>query len=181
MNPYSHFHIIEQENAPKELNLIVEISTGESNKYEYNKEYGILELDRALYGPNIMPVNYCDVPQTWNVDDNDPLDAVVFTTHPIHAGTLVQGRVVGVMEMIDNGEKDYKIITVAKKDPRFNHVEHVDQLTEYQKKDIKTFMETYKYAQTGHGTVTVGEFLGPEEAYKIIEEAQQAYREKFAD
>lgn len=175
----NHFHTIKQDDAPKELNLIVEISRGDSNKYEYNHEYGILELDRTLYGPNVFPINYCDVPNTWNSDDGDPLDAVVFVSGNLVPGVLVVGKVIGVMEMEDNGEKDYKVVCVAKKDPRYNHINHVDELREFEKKDIKTFFETYKYAQTGPGTVKVGEFLGPEEAYKLIEDSMQAYKEKF--
>ncbi len=177
----SHFHIIKQDNAPKELKLIVEIAKGDSNKYEYNKDYGIIELDRVLYGPMHYPVNYCDVPGTWNYDDNDPLDAVVFSTYPIVPGALVYGRVIGVLEMIDNGEKDYKVITVNSKDPRYEHVNNMDDLAPYEKKDIKTFFETYKIPQTGPGTVEVGEFLGTEDAYKLIEESIEAYKEKFSE
>jgi inorganic pyrophosphatase len=175
----SLFHRISQEDAPEVLNLIVEIARGESNKYEYNHDLGVMELDRSLYGPNYFPVNYCDVPQTWNASDGDPLDSVVFSTHPINSGTLVQGRVVGMMEMDDNGEVDHKILCVAKKDPRFDHVETVDDLAEYQKKDIKTFFETYKIAQTGKGTVKVGRFVGPKEAHAFIRECLDAYKEKY--
>ena len=177
---HSHFHIIKQPKAPEILNLIVEISKGDSNKYEYNKDYGIIELDRVLYGPMHFPVNYCDVPGTWNVDDDDPLDAVVFSSYPIVPGALVKGRVVGVLEMIDNGEKDYKIITVNDKDPRYEHVNSVEDLTPYERKDIKTFFETYKIPQTGKDSVQVGEFLGKQEAYELIKEAMQAYNEKFS-
>lgn len=177
----SHFHVIPQDKAPEILNLIVEIRQGESNKYEYNKEFGILELDRVLYGPTYYPVNYCDVPSTWNDGDNDPLDAVVFNTHPIVPGALVRGRVIGVMEMIDNGEEDYKIICVNHKDPRYDHIDHVDQLAPYERKDIKTFMETYKIPQTGPGTVQVGKFLGPQEAYDHIKKAMIAYDKKFGN
>lgn len=177
----SHFHIIKQNKAPEELKLIVEISKGDSNKYEYNKDYGIIELDRVLYGPMHYPVNYCDVPGTWNLDDNDPLDAVIFSTYPIAPGALATGRVVGVLEMIDNGEKDYKIITVNAKDPRYEHVESMSDLAPYEKKDIKTFFETYKIPQTGPGTVEVGDFLGTDEAYKLIEESITAYKEKFSE
>ncbi len=176
----SHFHIIKQDTAPEELKLIVEIAKGDSNKYEYNKDYGLIELDRVLYGPMHYPVNYCDVPGTWNVDDNDPLDAVVFSTYPIVPGALVYGRVIGVLEMIDNGEKDYKVITVNSKDPRYEHVKDMGDLAPYEKKDIKTFFETYKIPQTGPGTVEVGEFLGPQDAYKLIEESIEAYKEKFS-
>lgn len=175
----SHFHTIKQDKAPKELNLIVEISRGDSNKYEYDHKLGILELDRVLYGPMHFPVNYCDIPGTWNKDDGDPLDAVIFATYPILPGVMAKGRVIGVMEMYDNDEKDFKIICVASKDPRYNDIHHVDDLREYEKKDIKTFFETYKHAQTGPGTVKIGEFLGPEEAYKIIEESIKDYKEKF--
>jgi inorganic pyrophosphatase len=83
------------------------------------------------------------------------------------------------MEMIDNGEEDYKIICVNKKDPRFEHIEHVDQLDPYEKKDIKTFFETYKIPQTGKDTVKVGNFLGPKEAYEHIKKAMLAYEVKF--
>lgn len=177
----SHFHIIKQNKAPEELKLIVEISKGDSNKYEYNKDYGIIELDRVLYGPAHFPVNYCDVPGTWNTDDNDPLDAVIFSTYPVVPGAMATGRVVGVLEMIDNGEKDYKVVTVNAKDPRYEHVNHVDDLTPYDRKDIKTFFETYKIPQTGPGTVEVGEFLGPQEAYKLIEESIAEYKKKFSE
>ncbi len=177
----SHFHTIGQDKAPEELNLIVEISKGDANKYEYNKDLGIIELDRVLYGPMFYPVNYCDVPGTWNEEDNDPLDAVVFSTYPIVPGALVYGRVVGVLEMIDNGEKDYKVICVNKKDPRYEHIETVDDLAPYDKKDIKTFFETYKIPQTGKSSVEVGDFLGKEEAYKLIEESIKAYKEKFSN
>jgi inorganic pyrophosphatase len=179
MNPYSPFHTIKQDKAPEELSLIVEISRGDSNKYEYNKEIGILELDRVLYGPTFYPVNYCDVPNTWNLGDNDPLDAVLFATYPVAPGVLAKGRVIGVMEMEDNGEVDHKIICVAKKDPRFDHVKHVNDLTEYQRKDLKSFMEMYKIPQTGVGTVKVGEFLGPDKAFELIKEAQAEYAKKF--
>ena len=176
----NHFHTIPQDKAPEVLNLIVEIRKGEANKYEYNKDYGILELDRVLYGPSFYPVNYCDVPSTWNEGDNDPLDAVVYSTYPIEPGTLVKGRVIGVMEMVDNDEEDYKIICVNKKDPRFEHITHVDQLAPYDKKDLKTFFETYKIPQTGKDTVKVGNYRGPKEAYDHIKKAMAPYEKKFS-
>lgn len=175
----NHFHTIPQDKAPEVLNLIVEISKGDSNKYEYNKDLGILELDRVLFGPMYYPVNYCDVPSTWNDGDGDPLDALLFNTHPVLPGTLVRGRVIGVMEMIDNGEEDYKIVCVNKKDPRYEHVTHVDQLAPYERKDIVTFFETYKIPQTGKDSVKAGKFLGPEVAYEHIKKAMTLYEKKF--
>ncbi|MDA0208068.1 MAG: inorganic diphosphatase [bacterium] len=178
-NHYSLFHRIKQENAPEELMVLVEIPEGCANKYEFDKDLGALVLDRVLYGPNVYPVNYCDVPGTWNEGDNDPLDVMLFSSFPVHPGTLAKGRVIGIMEMDDNGEVDHKVLCVAKKDPRFDHVKTVDDLTEYQKKDIKTFFETYKIPQTGRDTVKVGEFKGPEAAHAFIEECLKAYDAKF--
>lgn len=179
MASLSHFHRIPQDQAPHILNLIVEISKGDFNKYEYNSELGILELDRVLYGPTYYPVNYCDVPRTWNKGDDDPLDAVVFSTSGIMPGVVVKGRVIGVMKMVDNDERDHKIICVNHKDPRYEHVHHVDDLTPYERKDLKTFMETYKIPQTGIESVKVGRFLGPGDAYVIVEKAMKEYQAKF--
>lgn len=173
------FHTIPQEQAPKILNLIVEIEKGGRIKYEYNHELGILVCDRVLYGPVHFPVNYCDVPRTWNNSDNDPLDAVVYTTGNIMPGTLVIGRVIGVMEMIDNSKKDHKIITVNDRDPRFKHIKDYRSMREWELKDLKTFFETYKHAQTGPKSVKIGKFLPREEAYKIILESMRNYDEKF--
>jgi len=174
------FHDVIQKDAPKILKLIVEISKGDFVKYEYNHEYGVLEVDRVLYGPVHYPVVYADVPQTWNSADEDPLDAVIYSTGNILPGSLVTGRVVGVMGMVDNGEEDSKIICVNAKDPRYDHVQTVNDLPKYELKDLQTFMETYKYAQTGPGTVKITGFKGPEEAYKLIEESMKAYKEKFS-
>jgi inorganic pyrophosphatase len=174
------FHDIKQDKAPQFLKLLVEIAKGGFVKYEFNHTYGILEVDRVLYGPTHYPVTYCDVPGTWNIHDGDPLDAVVFSSGDIIPGCMVHGRVVGMMEMIDNGEKDSKIICVNDKDPRYKHVQTFKDLPEWELKDLKTFMEIYKYAQTGPGTVQVPGFLGPDEAYKFIDECIKAYKEKFS-
>jgi len=178
-NGNSHFHTIPQDKAPEILNLIVEIYQGDFNKYEYNKDLGILELDRVLYGPTFYPVNYCDVPNTWNKHDGDPLDAVVFSTGDILPGVLVKGRVIGMLEMWDNEEIDHKIVCVNHKDPRYDHVQKVEDLTPYQRKDLITFMETYKHAQTGPGTVKVGEYLDKQKAYDLIKEGLEEYNRKF--
>jgi inorganic pyrophosphatase len=175
------FHIIKQDKAPQVISVLVEIAKGDYTKYEFNHEYGILELDRVLYGPLFYPVAYCDVPGTWNNGDNDPLDAVVYCSGNLLPGTLVKGRVIGVMEMEDNGEADSKIICVADKDPRYKHVNSINDLTEYEKKDLKSFMELYKIPQTGKDTVKVGEFKDAEAAYELIENCIKTYHEKFGN
>lgn len=181
MQHTSLFHRIQQEEAPDTLSLVVEISEGDYTKYEYNHELDVLEVDRVLYGPMFYPVNYCDVPGTWNEHDKDPLDAMVFSSTPIIPGAMVTGRVIGGMEMIDNGEIDHKIICVNAKDPRFDHVQKVEDLTPYQRKDIVTFFELYKIPQTGKDTTKVGKFMDKKEAGVFINECIEMYKKKFAD
>lgn len=181
MKHTSLFHRIQQEKAPEILFLVVEISQGDYNKYEYNHELDVLEVDRVLYGPMFYPVNYCDVPGTWNEHDKDPLDAILFSSKPIVPGAMVTGRVIGAMEMIDNGEIDHKIVCVNAKDPRFEHVHSVDDLTPYQRKDVVTFFELYKIPQTGKDTTQVGKFMNKEEAGKFITECIEMYTKKFGE
>lgn len=180
MNEQSLFHRIHQDDAPDKLSLIVEISKGDCNKYELNHELGVLELDRVLYGPLVYPVNYCDVPGTWNEGDGDPLDAMVFNSAPLQPGSLVTGRVIGMMEMEDNGELDNKIICVSDTDPRYEHVKDIKDLTPYERKDMKTFFELYKVPQTGRDSVKVGEFKGKDAAAEFISKCVEAYKQKFA-
>ncbi len=175
------FHSVLQEKAPENMTLMVEISEGDFNKYEYNREHGALELDRVLYGPLFYPVNYCDVPHTWNEGDGDPLDALLFSSSPIIPGALATGRVIGMLELIDNNEIDHKIVCVNAKDPRYDHVKTIADLTPYERKDIETFFSLYKIPQTGKDTVKVGEFLDFPEAAKMIKESIKAYEIKFPD
>ncbi len=180
MKHTSLFHRVQQTKAPEVLSLIVEISQGDYNKYEYNHDLDVLEVDRVLYGPMFYPVNYCDVPGTWNEHDKDPLDALLFSSQPIIPGAMVTGRVIGLMEMIDNGEIDHKIVCVNAKDPRFDHVQKIEDLTPYQRKDVVTFFELYKIPQTGKDTTKVGEFINKDGAGKFIMECIEAYKKKFA-
>ncbi len=177
----SLFHRVQQKSAPDTLSVIVEISEGDYTKYEYNHELGVLEVDRVLYGPMFYPVNYCDVPGTWNESDNDPLDAVLFSSQPIVPGAMAKGRVIGALEMIDNGEIDHKIICVNATDPRFDHVHKVEDLTPYQRKDMVTFFELYKIPQTGKDTTKVGKFMSKEEAGKFITKCIEGYEKKFGN
>lgn len=181
MSAHSLFHIVKQEKAPEVLKVIVEIPKGDFVKYEYNHKYNVLEVDRVLYGPAVYPAVYADVPNTWNIGDGDPLDAVVYTTGNVYPGVLMTVRVIGMMEMVDNGETDNKIICVNARDPRYDNVKELSDLPPYKLKDLQTFMETYKHAQTGPGTVKIPGFKSKEEAYKEILSAMAEYQRQFGN
>ena len=99
------------------MNVIVEINKGSKNKYEIDKETGLIALDRAMHTAQDYPFDYGFVPQTlW--DDDDALDVLILTTYPLIPGILVRVRPVAMLNMIDGGESDDKIIAVPIDDPR---------------------------------------------------------------
>ncbi len=125
------------------INVIVEIPKGSKNKYEIDKESGLIRLDRAMKSAQDYPFDYGFVPQSlW--DDGDALDVVLLTTYPLHPGILVEARPVAVMRMIDGGEGDDKIIAVPKNDPRWEVVQDLSDVNKHTIKEIQHFFETYK-------------------------------------
>ena len=129
--------------APKKVNLIVEIPKGCSNKYELDKETGLIKLDRVLYSAMFYPMDYGFFPQTYWYD-GDPLDGLVMTTYPLLPGVLVEVRPVALLRMVDDGEKDEKIITVPVEDPRFDSVRDLSDIEPHILKEVKHYYERYK-------------------------------------
>jgi inorganic pyrophosphatase len=158
-----------------EMNVIIEINKGSKNKYEIDKETGIIALDRVMHSAQDYPFDYGFVPQTlW--DDGDALDVVLLTTYPLFPGLLVTARPVGIMHMIDGGEADEKMIAVPTGDPRFADVKDLKDVNPHTLKEIAHFFATYKQIQKKE--VQVGEFEGKEAAQTAFERAQKLYAEK---
>ena len=132
--------------SAEEMNVIVEIPKGSKNKYEIDKETGLIALDRVMHTSQDMPFDYGFVPQTlW--EDGDPLDVVILTTYPLHPGILVKVRAVGMMDMIDDGESDVKIIAVPVKDPRFAEIQDLSDVNKHTLKEMEHYFTTYKKLQ----------------------------------
>lgn len=160
-------------------NTIVEVSAGSINKYEIITESGQLKLDRVGYSTLAYPFTYGAIPMTWDLD-GDPLDVeIVNVTEPLVPGSLVEIRIIGAMKFIDGGEVDDKIIAVLADDRRNDHIKTYTDLGEYFLKETKYYWENYK-ALKKPGTGAVGEFLGPEDALKIIRECAERYTTDYA-
>lgn len=155
---------------------VIEIPKGGKNKYELDKETGMLRLDRVLYTATHYPANYGFIPRTY-ADDNDPLDVLVLCQEVIQPLTLVDCYPIGVLIMVDNNERDEKIIAIAKKDPFLNNYNDISELPAHISSEIKHFFEVYK--QLENKKTEVEEFLGRTEAEKIIEKSIKNYKEKF--
>lgn len=158
------------------MNVIVEINKGSKNKYEVDKKTGLIALDRASHTAQDFPFDYGFVPQSlWH--DGDPLDVIVLTTFPLLPGVLVRARPVGIMNMIDGGEGDDKIIAVPIDDPRWNEVKDLGDINKHTLKEMEHFYSTYKKLQ--NKIVEVTGFKGKEEAEKAFEEGLELYNSKF--
>ena len=131
-------------NAPDEFNVLIEIPSRSSIKYEIDEQSGLLMVDRIL-PPHIQyPANYGLVPMT-KADDGDQLDALVIG-EPLLPNCLIKVRPIAVLKMEDEGGKDDKIICVpaGRAGKEYEHIKSVDDLPMLTRKAIETFFEIYK-------------------------------------
>ncbi len=163
-------------NPPEKVNAIIEIPKGSRAKYEVDKESGLIKLDRVIYASMYYPLNYGFIPQTMG-EDHDPLDIVVLTQVSVVPLCLIPSKVIGVMQMVDRGEADDKIIAVAADDPSVSHINDVSDLPEYLRAEVTHFFENYKTLE--NKKVVIDQFLSKDRAYKIIEESIRYYKENF--
>ena len=145
-------------------------------KYEIDKDSGLLKLDRVIFSSFYYPCNYGFIPQTYG-GDHDPLDILVITSLPVVPMTLMDAKVVGVMQMVDGGEADDKIIAVAANDPGVNHYNNIEELPKHFFDELRHFFEEYKKLE--NKTVVVEEFGDKAQALNIIKEAINFYKETF--
>ena len=163
--------------TPELINVIVEIPKGSKNKYEIDKETGLIKLDRAMKSSQDYPFDYGFVPQSlW--DDGDALDVVLLTTYPLFPGILVEARPVAVMHMIDGGEGDDKVIAVPKNDPRFEDIHDLSDVNKHTIKEIQHFFETYKSIE--NKSVVINGVEGKEAAFEAVKKGLQIYADKYA-
>lgn len=162
--------------APKYVNAVIEIPRGSRAKYEVDKATGLLKLDRVIYSSFHYPVNYGFIPQTLG-DDGDPLDILVLCSQAIQPLCLVEAKVLGNMQMIDQGQKDDKIIAVAANDPSVNHYQRTEDLPQHFLLEMKNFFEQYKVLEKKK--VEIDNFQDHDTACKIISDAINLYKETF--
>lgn len=128
---------------PGLINVLIEITAGSKNKYEYDKELQAFALDRVLYSSVQYPYDYGFVPNTL-ADDGDPLDGMVIMDQPTFPGCVIAARPIGMLEMIDGGDRDEKILCVPDKDPRYAKVRSLQDVAPHRLDEIAEFFKTYK-------------------------------------
>jgi len=156
------------------LPVVIEIPAGDKNKYELDKESGLLKVDRVLYSSVHYPANYGFIPRSY-CDDGDPLDVLVLGQQPVVPLTLLFVRPIGLMHMRDQGRADDKILAVHANDPAFDHVTELDHAPPHVMTEIHRFFIDYKVLE--EKTVEVEPFEGREPALAVIRQALIDYRE----
>jgi inorganic pyrophosphatase len=155
------------------VETFIEIPAGSQNKYEWDKEKNCLRLDRVLYSPMFYPTDYGYVEETLE-EDGDPIDVLVMVTNPTLPGCLVDTRIVGVLAMADDKGIDNKLLGVPVKDPRFKHINDLNDVPPHVLKEIEHFFKVYKDLE---GKTTKIEGWGDKaKAAEILEKARANYK-----
>lgn len=158
--------------SSRDFVTVIEIEKGSKNKYELDKETGVLMLDRILYTSTHYPANYGFIPRTY-ADDLDPLDVLVLCSEPIKPLTMVRCYPIGVISMIDNGRFDEKIIAIPFNDPTYNNYTDIKQVPKHIFDEMSHFFKVYKELE-GKETA-VNEVNDADKAVEIIEKAIESY------
>ncbi len=146
---------------PGLINVLIEIPAGSKNKYEFDKDMNAFALDRVLYSSVQYPYDYGFVPNTL-ADDGDPLDGMVLMDQPTFPGCVIAARPIGMLEMIDGGDRDEKILCVPDKDPRYSAVKSLKDVAQHRLDEIAEFFKTYKNLEK-----KVTEILGWKDVYEV--------------
>lgn len=146
---------------PGVINVLIEIPAGSKNKYEFDKDLNAFALDRVLFSSVHYPLDYGFVPNTL-ADDGDPLDGMVMMDQPTFPGCVIAARPIGMLEMIDGGDRDEKILCVPVADPRYATVRSLADVAPHRLDEIAEFFRSYKNLEK-----KVTEILGWQNADKV--------------
>ncbi len=154
--------LIPAQPKPGIINVLIEIPAGSKNKYEYDKDLQAFALDRVLYASVQYPYDYGFVPNTL-ADDGDPLDGMVIMDQPTFPGCVIAARPIGMLEMVDGGDRDEKILCVPVKDPRYTGIKSLSDIASHRLDEIAEFFRTYKNLEK-----KVTEILGWKDVDQVI-------------
>lgn len=174
MNPWHDVKLGDK--LPHEFSAVIEVPKGSKNKYELDKDTGLIRVDRVLFSSVQFPANYGFIPRTF-CEDGDPLDVLVLGQEPVYPLSIIVAKPIGLMKMQDQGEEDDKVIAVHVNDPEYSHYSSIEDLSPHRLSEVKRFFEDYKVLE--RKKVVVENFLGPEDAISSLEAAIENYRKRF--
>lgn len=164
-------------NIPDVIYVIVEISKGSRNKYEYGKELGVIKLDRVLFSSLHYPGDYGLIPRTL-YDDGDPLDVLVMVNEPTFPGCIIEARPIGLFKMLDQGVADDKVLAVPARDPLFDDYQDIKDIPQHFLREVAHFFEVYKDLE-GKRAKPIG-WEGATVAKAEITRSMELYRQHYS-
>jgi inorganic pyrophosphatase len=181
-------------NPPLELRAFIEITPFDLVKYEVDKSTGYTIIDRPQRTSSQPPALYGFVPQTYcaervcdlmpgaKVGDGDPLDICVISERRIdRGGIVIDARVIGGLQMLDDGEADDKIIAVLHNDYVWKDVENISDLPDVLVQRLTHYFNTYKMSDGLDTSVRILDTYGPYHAKAVIEASMADYEEHYGD
>ncbi len=179
-------------NPPSVVHAYIEITPFDLVKYELDKQTGYLRVDRPQRTSSQPPALYGLVPRTYCGDrvqklspnskrgDGDPLDICVISERPIERSEVIlEARVVGGLQMIDNDEADDKIIAVLASDNLWGEVSRVSDLPQVLVQRLHHYFSTYKLIPGTDNHVSIDMIYDADHAAKVIEASIADYDEMF--
>jgi len=163
---------------PESFYAVIEITKGSKNKYELDKETGMMRLDRILYTSTHYPANYGFIPRTY-AQDGDPLDVLVICSEPIIPASLVHCTPIGVLAMIDEGALDHKILAVPVHDPVYNGYRNITDLPKHVSDELMHFFSVYKNLEDK--VTAIESVQGVAEAVLVIAHDIETYKQKLRE
>ena len=145
-----------------DFDVTVEIPKGHRNKYEVDHVTGRIRLDRTLFTSTQYPADYGFIEGTLG-EDGDPLDALVLVPEPTFPGCLIRCRALGMFRMRDEAGGDDKVLAVPAGDPRWDHIQDIGDVPQFELDAIKHFFVHYKDLEPGKH-VEAADWTGREDA-----------------
>jgi len=160
----------------KEFVAVIEISKGSKIKQELDKETGMLKVDRILHTSMQYPHNYGFIPKTLG-DDDDPLDVWVISSESLTPLSIIRCFPIGVIDMLDTGEGDEKIIAIPFNDPMYNTYTSLDKFAPHIFEELIHFLKVYKELEGKK--IEIKGLYGKERAEEIIKECTLRYKKEY--
>ncbi|OBH43004.1 inorganic diphosphatase [Mycobacterium mantenii] len=157
-----------------EFDVTIEIPKGQRNKYEIDHDTGRVRLDRYLYTATAYPADYGFIEDTLGAD-GDPLDAMVLLPQSVFPGVIVEARPVGMFQMTDEKGGDDKVLCVPAGDHRWDHIQDLDDVPEFEREVIKHFFVHYKDLEPGK-FVKAADWVGRDDAEAEIQRSIERFK-----
>lgn len=174
MNPWHDVNL--GPGLPDLFSAVIEVPKGSKNKYELDKDTGLIKVDRVLFSSVHYPANYGFIPKTL-CPDGDPLDVLVLGQEPVYPLSILTARPIGLIKMLDENQEDDKVIAIHANDPEFAHFRSINELPRHRLAELRRFFEDYKTLE--NKIVIVEDFLGEADAKKCILEAIECYKKAY--